>query len=156
MSHRRHAEHRPTKEEFFPATYVSTGEFAPLGGFSGPDIDATNEFGYTNVLVPWDFDALVAIRLVFIATATQTPMYVRIVTNYAKAGEAYTEHNENADLSINTVLHRLHELNLYDAVDIRTLEASDYLGVQASRVAALPTENTDMIILGVRIRYNYR
>ena len=83
-------------------------------------------------------------------------MYVRIVTNYAKVNQAYTEHNENVDLSINTTLSRIHELNLYDAVDIIALQDSDYLGVQASRVAALPTENTDMIILGVRIRYNTR
>ena len=156
MAHRRHAEHRPTKEKFFPATYASGGDQSGLGWFSGPDIDNTNEYGYTNCLIPWDFDSLVSIALVFIATATQTPMYVRIVTNYAKVNEAYTEHNENADLSINTVLSRIHELNLYDVVDTRVLEASDYLGVQASRVAALPTENTDMIILGVRLRYNYR
>ena len=156
MAHRRHAEHRPTKEKFFPATYASGGAFSAIGGFSGPDIDNTNEYGYTNCLVPWDFDGLVSIVLVFIATATQTPMYVNIVTNYAKAGEAYSEHNENVSLSINTVLSRIHELNLYDAVDAQTLEASDYLGIQASRLNTLPDENTDMILLGVRIRYNYR
>ncbi len=156
MAHRRHAEHRPTKEKFFPATFASGGAVAALGGFSGPDIDNTNEYGYTNCLVPWDFDSLVSIVLVFIATATQTPMYVNIVTNYAKAGEAYTEHNENVALSINTVLNRIYELNLIDAVNVRTLEASDYLGVQASRLASLADENTDMILLGVRLRYQYR
>jgi len=156
MGHRRHTEHRPTKEQFFPATYASGGAFSAIGGFSGPDIDATNEFGYTNCLVPWDFDSLISIVLVFIATATANPMYVNIVTNYGKAGDSYTEHNENVSLSINTVLNRIMELNLYNAVDTRPLEPGDYLGVQASRLATLPTENTDMILLGVRIRYNYR
>ena len=83
-------------------------------------------------------------------------MYVNIVSDYGKAGEAYFEHNENVSLSINTVLSRIHELNLYDAVDTQGLEASDYLGIQASRLASLPTENTDMVILGVRLRYLYR
>ena len=156
MGHRRHTEHRPTKEKFFPATHYSGGDVSALGGFSGPDIDGTNEYGYTNCLIPWDFDKVVSIVLVFIATATQTPMYVNIVSDYAKAGEAYFEHNENVSLSINTVLSRIHELNLYDAVDTQGLEASDYLGIQASRLASLPTENTDMIILGVRLRYQYR
>ncbi len=156
MSHRRHIEHRPTKEQFFPATYASGGAFSAIGGFSGPDIDATNDYGYTNCLIPWDFDRLESIVLVFIAIATETPMYVNIVTNYGKAGDAYTEHNENVALSINTVLHRIMELNLYHAVDTLPLEAGDYLGVQASRLASLPTENTDMILLGVRIKYNYR
>ena len=156
MAHRRHTEHRPTKEKFFAATYASGGDKSALGGFSGPDIDGTNEYGYTNCLIPWDFDKVVSIVLVFIATATQTPMYVNIVSDYAKAGEAYFEHNENVSLSINTVLSRIHELNLYDAVDTQGLEASDYLGIQASRLASLPTENTDMVILGVRLRYLYR
>ena len=156
MGHRRHLEHRPTKEEWFAATYASGGDKSALGGFSGPDIDNTNEYGYTNVYVPWDFDKLVSLVLSFIATATATPMYVNIVTNYAKAGEAYFEHNENVSLSLNTVQNGITELNLYDAVDTLPLEARDYLGIQASRLATLPTENTDMIVLGVRLEYQYR
>ena len=115
-----------------------------------------DDAGYVNCLVPWDFDYLTAIRLVFIAYDPLTPMYVNIITNYAKSGEAYTEHSENVSLSINTVPNRIQELNIYDAVDVRTLEARDYLGVQASRLDTLPTENTDMLILGVRLRYLYR
>ena len=157
--HSRHLEHRPTKEKFFISTYYynKTGKlFSNLGAFSGPFVNWTDDVGGVNCLVPWDFDSLSAIRLVFIANATETPMYVRIVTNYAKVGEAYTEHSEDVSLSLNTVAYRLQELNIYDAVDVRTLEASDYLGVSANRNDALPTENTSLILLGVRIRYLYR
>ena len=59
-------------------------------------------------------------------------------------------------LSLNTVQNGITELNLYDAVDTLPLEARDYLGIQASRLATLPTENTDMIVLGVRLEYQYR
>lgn len=155
MAHRRHAEHRPTKEKFFPATYASGGAMGAIGGFSGPDIDNTNEYGYVNFQIPWDYDDLVDVALVFIATATATPMYVNIVANYCQAGEAYFEHNSNVSLSINTVLNRMMELDIQDAFAAPP-QAGDYAGVQASRLAALPTENTDMILIGVRFRYNYR
>ena len=153
MAHRSHTKHRPTKEEFYPATYASGGAKGAIGGFSGPDVDGTNEYGYVNCYLPKDFDSLEEIMLVFIATATATPMYVNIVANYCKVGEAYTANNENVSLSINTVLNRMMELNLCNVVDTTPLEAGDYLGVQASRLASLPTENTDMILLGVRIKY---
>ena len=155
MAHRRHTEHRPTKEKFFPATYASGGSFSALGGFSGPDIDNTNEYGYVNFQIPWDYDDLVAVVLVFIAIATETPMYVNIVSNYCQAGEAYSEHNGNVALSVNTVLNRMMELDIRDAF-VDPPQAGDYAGVQASRLASLATENTDMILIGVRFRYNYR
>jgi len=156
MAHRSHTEHRPTKEKFYPGIYAAQGAFSALGGFSGPDVDGTGEYGYVNCYLPEDFDYLEEIVLVFIATATATPMYVNIVTDYGKKGEAYFQHNENVVLHINTVLNRIHELNLYDAVDTKPLEAKHYLGVQVSRLNTLPTENTDMIILGVRIKYKQR
>jgi len=151
--HRSHTKHRPTKEKFYPVTYYAQAGFATKGSFSGPDIDGTNDAGYVNCYLPEDFDSLEAIVLAFIAGATETPMYVRMLTDYAKAGEAYFVHTDWGDLHINTVLERLQELNLYDAVDRYALEAGDYIGIQAARVAALPTENTDMILLGVRIKY---
>ena len=157
--HRRHVEHRPTKEKFFVSTYYVNKiarTFSTLGAFSGPFVNWEDDKGYVNCLVPWDFDSLRDIRLVFISNTTETPMYMNIVTNYAKAGEAYTEHGENVSLSINTVQYRIQELNLYDAVDVRTLEADDYLGVYANRNDTLPTDNTSLILLGVRLRYFYR
>uniref|UniRef100_A0A6M3MCY0 Uncharacterized protein n=1 Tax=viral metagenome TaxID=1070528 RepID=A0A6M3MCY0_9ZZZZ len=153
MGHRSHTKHRPTKEKFYPATHVAVGDVSTRGSFSGPDIDATTEAGYVNCYIPKDFDSLEEIVLVFIAGATATPMYVRILTDYAKAGEAYFVQADNGDLPVNTVADRLQELNIYDAVDFRALEAGDYIGVQAARVAALPTENTDILLLGVRIKY---
>ena len=152
-NHRSHTKHRPTKEKFYPATHVAGGTVVTKGSFSGPEIDATNEAGYVNCYIPEDFDSLEAIVLAFIAGATETPMYVRMLTDYAKAGEAYFIHTDWGDLHINTVLERLQELNIYDAVDHHALEAGDYIGVQVARVAALPVENTDMILLGVRIKY---
>ena len=157
--HRRHVEHRPTKEKFFVSTYYVNKiarTFSALGGFSGPFVNWVDDKGYVNCLVPWDFDKLSAISLVFIARASENPMYMNIVTNYAKAGEAYTEHGENVSLSINTVANRIQELNIYDAVDVRTLEARDYLGVYANRNDTLPTQNTSLILLGIRLRYLYR
>jgi len=151
--HRSHTKHRPTKEKFYPATHVATGTISTMGSFSGPDIDDTNEAGYVNCYIPKDFDSLEEIVLVFIARATATPMYVRILTDYAKVGQAYFEHADNGDLPVNTVADRLQELDIYNTVDYRALEAGDYIGVQAARVAALLTENTDILLLGVRIKY---
>jgi len=153
MGHRSHTKHRPTKEKFYPATHVATGTISTMGSFSGPDIDDTNEAGYVNCYIPKDFDSLEEIVLVFIARATATPMYVRILTDYAKVGQAYFEHADNGDLPVNTVADRLQELDIYNTVDYRALEAGDYIGVQAARVAALLTENTDILLLGVRIKY---
>ena len=151
--HRSHTKHRPTKEKFYPATHVATGDISTLGSFSGPDIDATNEAGYVNCYIPRDFDSLEEIDLVFIAVATETPMYVRILTDYGRSGEAYFVQTDNGDFAINTVANNLYELNIGTAVDFRSLEPGDYIGVQAARVAALPVENTDMLLLGVRIKY---
>ena len=153
MGHRSHTKHRPTKEKFYPATHVATGDISTMGSFSGPDIDATNEAGYVNCYIPRDFDSLEEIDLVFIAVATETPMYVRVLTDYGGSGEAYFVQADWGDFAINTVANNLYELNIGTAVDWRSLEAGDYIGVQAARVAALPVENTDMLLLGVRIKY---
>ncbi len=155
MNNARHTKHLPTKEVFYPATHVASGSIITMGSFSGPDIDGTNEAGYVNCYIPKDYDALEEIVLVFIARATATPMYMRILTDYAKAGEAYFEQADNGDLAIDTVEDRLQELNIIDTVDYRALEAGDYIGIQAARVAALPTENSDILLLGVRIKYKY-
>jgi len=153
LDHRGHTKHRPTKEKFYPATYASGGSVAAKGAFNGPDIDGTNEYGYVNCYIPKDYDGMEEIMLVFIANVTASPMHMRIVTDYCQAGEAYFEHNENVNLSVNTVQNRMTELNLVNAVDTAPLEPGDYLGIQVSRVATLPTENTDIILIGVRIKY---
>ena len=151
--HRSHTKHRPTKEEFYPATWVVTGDFNVMGGFSGVDIDANTEAGYANCYVPRDFDSLEEVDVVFIARATATPMYMRVTTNYAKNGEAYLNSADMGDFGINVVLNNLYEMSINTAVDFTSLEAGDYIGISVSRVAALPTENTDILFLGVRIKY---
>jgi len=151
--HRSHTKHRPTKEEFYPSTHVASGDVSVDGGYSGPDIDADDEYGYANCYIPKDYDSLEEIVLVFIAGATETPMYFDIHTDYGPPGILFSEHWEEVVLHANTVLDRLQELNIYDAVDTRPLEPGDYLGVRVGRVAALPVSNTDILFLGVRIKY---
>jgi len=127
LDHRSHTKHRPSKEEFYPATYASGGSVAAKGGYSGPEVDGTNEYGYTNVYIPKDYDSMDEIVLVFIALATATPMYLGLVTNYSQPGEAYFEHNENIVLPVNTVQNRTQELNIKDTIDVAPLEPGDYL-----------------------------
>jgi len=154
MKNANHTKHRPTKEIFYPSTYAAGGQgMGAIGGFSGPIIDADDEYGYVNCYMPKDYDMGEEIVLVFISRATATPMYMRIVTDYGKNGEAYFEHNELVQLGINTVLNRIQELNLYDAVDTVRLEAGDYLGIQVRRVAG---QNTNLMLLGVRVKYRYK
>lgn len=151
--HRSHVKHRPTKEKFYPATHVAAGDINTRGSFSGPDIDADDEAGYVNCYIPRDFDSLEIIDVVFIARITATPMYMRVLTDYAKNGEAYYNTADNGDFAINVVADNLYEMNIGTAVDFTLLEAGDYVGVQVARVAALPVANTDILLLGVRIKY---
>ena len=151
--HRSHTKHRPTKEEFYPATWVVNGAFNVMATFSGADIDAADEAGYANCYVPRDFDSLEEVDVVFIAIATETPMYMRVLTDYGKSGEAYFNSADNGDFAINVVANNLYEMNICTAVDFTSLEAGDYIGVSVARVAALPVSNTDIIFLGVRIKY---
>ena len=159
MRSTRHTKHLPTKEVFFQPMMSSQNGWNGLGNFAGITIDADGEYAYINSYIPHDFSALEKIALVMIARATLNPMYMRVFTNYCKNGEAYFEHNDQSLLhaSLNTVLDRTQELDISGAVDIRAIEADDYLGIQVSRQAAqAPVHNTNAIITGVRIKYKYR
>jgi hypothetical protein len=147
----RHTKHRPTKEEFYAPVYSTN--WTALGAWAGPSIDADGRYGYITCYLPKDFDKLEEIRLLVLSLATLTPMQMRIVTDYCKNGEAYFEQNELENFNLNTVLNRIQELNIEAVVDIRPLEPGDYIGIQVSRQ---PGQNTNMILLGARIKYLYR
>lgn len=147
----RHTKHRPTKEVFYPV--IGGTEPYYLGAWKGYILNNDNQYAYTTCYIPKDFDKLQEIKLVVLALSTLTPMNMRIVTDYAKAEEAYFQHNELEDFNLNTVLNRIQELNIEAVVDIRPLELGDYLGVQVSRQVG---NNTNLIVLGVRIKYLYQ
>lgn len=156
----RHVEHRPTKEVFFQvvsaldqqAGSILTG----IGGFGAALVDTDDDFAYVTGYVPHDFDRLEELVLAIIGPpniAPVSPMRIRVVTDYGKAGEAYFEHNEFEAVAQNVVGGRIYEIDIKGLVDIRPLEARDYLGVQVARVAGY---NTNAYVLGVRLKYLYK
>lgn len=157
----RHVEHRPTKEVFFPVTSAWDEEgthdlMTGLGGFAVALINGDDELAYVTAYVPHDFDELEELVLAIIGPlniAPVSPMRIRVVTDYGKAGQAYFEHNELEAVLQNVVGGRIYEIDIKSLVDIRPLEARDYLGVQAARVAGY---NTNAYILGVRLKYKYK
>lgn len=153
-NHRSHTKHLPTKELFYPAFEPTTN-----GGenqLEGVDIDATNETAGIRVYIPHDFDALEEIVLVVNPIAPEEPMWIEVVSQYNIAGKDYNEHTEDLYFSFTAVPERIIEVDISEAVDTHPLEPSTYLNVTARRVAALPTENTDCYVVGVRIKYRYR
>ena len=146
-----------TKEVFYP--FTSTGgqgaDTPGLGAFSGVRLDADGEYGYCDCYLPYDFAILVEAKIVLLALATLTPMNFRVVTDYCLAEIGYFQHNNLKNINVATVLNRLQEVNIADALvgstDNAPLEAKDYLGVQISRQIG---QNTNAIFLGVRLRYN--
>ena len=145
-----------TKEIFAPFT-GGTESFA-LGGHTGYRINADNEYAYAELYVPWDFmgiEPLKQIAVSFLSLATLTPMTFRVVTDWCKAERGYFDHNQLINYRVNTVLNRVQEQNIANAVvglgNNAPLEAGSYLGVQASRQEG---QNTNAIFLGVRLRYN--
>lgn len=147
----RHTKHRPTKEPFFPVVHGT--DMTGLGAWGGARVDTDSDYAYITCYCPEDFHSLEKIRLVFIALASLTPMNMRVVTDYAKNGEAYFQHNELENFNVNTVLNRIQELDIEAVVDIRPLEPGDYLGIQVSRQAG---QNSNLIVLGARIKYKYQ
>ena len=138
-----------TKDVFFDLTSADVG--GNVGAFGGGDIDDDDEDAWVDCFLPWDFDDLVEAKVVMIPNITATPMTLRIITNYASAGVGYTDGGETLDKSVNTVAKRITELDIVDCLVTKSLAPHDYIGVRVGRIGG---QNTDALILGVRIRYN--
>jgi hypothetical protein len=144
-----------TKVLFVPCTGGTAS--SAIGGFTGYLINADAQYAYTNLNIPWNFvgGRLTEAKVVFIAYATLNPMNFRVVTDYCQAEHGYFDHNQLLNYNVNTVLNRLQESDISQAlVDITSgapLEAKDYLGVQIGRVSG---QNTNALFVGVKIGYN--
>jgi len=143
-----------TKELFAPCT-GGTESVHTLGGHVGYLVDSQDDNAHSELYLPWDFHKLTEAKVVFLALATLTPMNFRVVTDFCQAEAAYFQHNNQTDHEVNTMLNRVQECDISQAliglVTNAPLEAKDYLGVQISRPAGF---NTNAQILGVRIRYD--
>jgi len=160
MSNReaKHAQRPATKEIFLPFTsYAGGADLSAVGGFGGIRIDANGEYAYCTIYLPEDFKSFVEAKVVFLALATTTPMTMRIVTNWCPAGANYAQANNLQTKSINTFLHNVEEVDISQALTTlggnTKIAAKDYLGVQFSSQAGPPALNTNVIVLGVRIKY---
>jgi len=138
-----------TKDIFYDVTTADTGD--STGAFGGGMIDEDDEDAWVDCYIPWDFDDLVEAKVVMIPQLTLTPMTLRIITNYAQAGVGYTDGGETLDKAVNTVALRITEVDIADCLDTKQLAPKDYIGVRVGRIAG---QNTDILVLGVRIRYN--
>jgi hypothetical protein len=139
-------------EWFTPTTGGS--EQSQRGAWTGYLLDGDGEYAYINLQLPYNFAELEELALTILPYATLTPMYLRVLTDYCKNGEAYFEHNDQVrHKSINTVQYRMAEIDIKDAVDIRPVDAGDYIAVQVGRIAGQsPTHNTNALIIGVRTK----
>jgi len=146
-----------TKEIFFPFTGIGETQATSvaLGAHTGILVNANGEYAYGEGYIPWNFSHLVEGKIVLLSYATLTPMNFRVVTDYCPPETAYFLHNSLKNINVNTVLNRVQEANIADALvdltDSAPLEAENYLGVQVSRQVG---QNTNALFLGVRIRYN--
>jgi len=146
--------HLPTKEVFYDAGDTSnSGSLFP----EGIEIDADTEDAYIRVYVPFDFFTLDEIVLVVIPIARQATMWIQVITEYNSAGKNYTENTEGPLFySFDAVPNRITEINIQESVNTVALQAGDYIIVNPSRQAAMPTANTDVYVMGVRFKYKFR
>jgi len=137
-----------TKDLFIPVTGGT--DLVALGAWTGYRLDTDNDYAYVNLFAPHDLNRLESIKLVVLALATLTPQTLRIVSDYARGEEAYFAHNEQVNFALNSRTNVIHELGIDLAYDLGPVLREDYIGVQASRQAG---QNTNLIVLGVRLRY---
>lgn len=154
----RHAQRPATKEIFCPfVSFTGGADLYATGGFGGIRVDANGEYAYCDLYLPWDFKKLVEAKVVFLSIATLTPMTFRVVTDWCQPEADYAQHNNLQTKSINTVVDRIQECDISQAlislVGSAKLTAKDYLGVQVSSQAGPPALNTNAMFLGVRIKY---
>ncbi len=152
MGNYRHSAGYYHHEDFQSATRGDTA--ASLGGYTGYRLEQDAEFAYINIYIPKNFAKLEELEVFLIAYATETPMYMRLVTDWCQDGEAYFVNNEtNLHKSVNTVVNRAVELDILDCVDAQPVDPGDYIGIQVGRVAGLsPAHNTDALIVGARYK----
>jgi len=146
--------HLPTKEEFYDAFPTSnSGDTKP----EGVEIDGDTEDAGIRVYVPYDFDALDEIVLVVIPIVAVATMWFQLITGWNTVGHNYNVNTEGPLFySFTAIANRITEIDISGAVDARALQAGDYITVVPSRQAAMPLNNTDMYVVGVRFRYKYR
>lgn len=146
--------HLPTKEEFYNAfPTVSSGDTKP----EGVEIDADAEDAAIRVYVPYDFDALDEIVLVVIPIAAAAPMWLQLITEWNTEGHNYNVNTEGPRFySFDAIANRITEIDISGSVDARPLQGGDYIFVNPSRQAAMPSNNTNLYVVGVRLRYKYR
>jgi len=149
----RHARHtrrlEATKEVFYDLSAADGA--SSEASFGGGLVDHDNDDAWINCYIPWDFSSLKDIVVVMIPQATLAAMTLRVVTNYCHAGENIYVAGETVNKQINAVASRLTEVSIADCVDVRKLTPNDYIGVDVRRIAG---QNTNTLVLGVRIRYN--
>jgi len=150
----RSAKQLPTKEMFF--TFASLGGGATLtfvGGFAGVLIDADDEAAYISLFVPHDFRALKSLKLLVIPIAANAAMTLRSICNFAHNEEVYNTHEKTVDDSFIAGTNVLHEIDVTDLLDtlVVPLDNNDYVGIKVTRIAG---QNTNALIVGVKLRYN--
>lgn len=147
----RHTGQPATKEVFHSCSMGSDAQ--ALGGHHGYLVDAQGEYAYVEIHTPHDFHKLESIVVVLIARATLTPMNMRVMTNYGRAGDWYYYYGgaaETEDYRFNVELNRIYELPIHRVVDQGPIIAGHYIGIQVSRQAG---QNANAIILGAKLKY---
>ena len=146
--------HLPTKEEFYNAVPTSVSGDTKL---EGVEINADAEDAAIRVYVPHDFDALDEIVLVVIPIAAVATMWIQVITEWNTVSHNYNLNTEGPLFySFTAIANRITEIDISGAVDARALQAGDYIFVNPSRQAAMPSNNTNLYVTGVRFRYKYR
>lgn len=150
----RHARHtrrlEATKEIFYPCT-CGDDMTHPIGSYAGALIDGDEEDAWITGYVPWNFKKIEEIVLVVIPLATGT-MTFTLNSDYAPVGFPFDSTHEEAILrTFEAVTNDITEIDVRTSFDARIMTAKDYFGLMVTRQAG---QNTDFVVLGVRIKYN--
>lgn len=136
----------PTKEVFLPA--IGGTESYAIGDRRGYRIDADAETANIEFMIPHDFHALVAVEVVWLATASVTDMAFTVDSDYGGHNELYSIHSGTATVTRTTIGNRVYRDDI--SATLTALSALDNVGIKVSRPAA---GNTSAAFLGVRLRY---
>lgn len=151
----RHADQKATRE-IFAAPFTATAYAQAGNGHYGAQIDHNGDFCAILLHVPHDYSRLINLTVVVAANAGLPSMNFRVVCSYARNKEPYGTYGGTIDYrfaSAQQVQEIDVSLSVAGGAGVRTLKAGDYLGLEVSRNAAIIGVNTNLNVLGARLKY---
>jgi len=142
--------------EIFDAPFTATAYAQVLNGHYGAQIDHNGDFCAILLHVPHDYSRLEKLTVVVAANAGLPSMNFRVVCSYARNKEPFGTYGGTIDYSFASA-QQIQEIDISLSVaggaGVRSLKAGDYLGLEVSRNAGIVGVNTNLNVLGARLKY---